>query len=97
MAVEVSATELKNRTGQVLEQAQRADVIINRRGRPYAAMVSSTEYQELQNLRRQREQQQRRVTREQWREIRDELVAISRQGDQQVNLADWSARDRVDH
>ncbi len=97
MTVEVSATELKNRTGQVLEQAQRDDVIINRQGRPYAAIVGWSEYQALQMLRRQREQQQRRVTREQWREIREELEAISRQGDQQVNLAEWSAHDRVEH
>jgi prevent-host-death family protein len=97
MAVEVTATELKNRTGQVLEQAQRDDVIINRQGRPYAAIVAWPEYQELQILRRQRELQQRRVMPEQWREIRGELEAISRQGDQQVNLAEWSARDRLEH
>lgn len=49
MPARVPATELKQRTGQVLDRAvlEREDVIIERYGREYAVVLSRERYQEL--------------------------------------------------
>lgn len=43
----VTATEAKNRLGQVLEQAQRAPVFIDKAGRRHSVVLSSERYEEL--------------------------------------------------
>ncbi len=49
MPVPVPITELKQRTGQVLDRAvlKREDVVIERYGREYAVVLSRERYQEL--------------------------------------------------
>ncbi len=96
MAREVTATELKNHTGQVLEQAQREDVIISRQGRPYAALVAWSDYEELQGLRHQRNTR-RRLTPERLKEILAELAELGQRGEQQVDLSEFVAKDRLEH
>ena len=43
----VTATEAKNRLGQVLEHAQRAPVFIEKAGRRHSVVLSSARYEEL--------------------------------------------------
>ncbi len=43
----VSATEAKNRLGQVLEQAQRRPVFIEKAGRPHSVVISNERYEQL--------------------------------------------------
>ena len=43
----VTATEAKNRLGQVLEHAQRAPVFIEKAGRRHSVVLSSERYEEL--------------------------------------------------
>jgi prevent-host-death family protein len=43
----MTATEAKNRLGQVLEQAQRAPVFIDKAGRRHSVVLSSERYEEL--------------------------------------------------
>jgi prevent-host-death family protein len=45
--MEITATEAKNRLGQVLEQAQRQPVIIEKAGRRHSVVMSHERYQEL--------------------------------------------------
>lgn len=49
MPITVPATELKQRTGQVLDRAvlRHEDIVIERYGREYAVVVSRERYQEL--------------------------------------------------
>ena len=96
MAREVTATELKNHTGQVLEQVQREDIIISRQGRPYAALVAWADYEELQGLRNQRDLR-RRLTPERLKEILSELAELGKRGEQNVNLSEFVATDRSEH
>ena len=42
-------------------------------------------------------QKRRQLTSEQWEEIKAELLAISQQGRQDVDLAEFIARDRETH
>lgn len=97
MAIEVTATELKNRAGQVLEQAQREDVIVKRQGRPYVAIIAWEDYKDLKRIKEQSDGARRRLTPERAKEIMDEFAAISLQGEQGVNLAEFIARDRLEH
>ena len=43
----VTATEAKNRFGQVLEQAQRQPVVIEKAGRPHSVVLSVEQYEAL--------------------------------------------------
>lgn len=43
----VTATEAKNRLGQVLEQAQRAPVFIEKAGRRHSVVLSAERYEQL--------------------------------------------------
>lgn len=43
----VTATEAKNRLGQVLEQAQSKPVFIEKAGRPHSVVISCQRYAEL--------------------------------------------------
>ena len=43
----VTATEAKNRLGQVLEHAQRAPVLIEKGGRPHSVVLSHERYEQL--------------------------------------------------
>ena len=43
----VTATEAKNRLGQVLEQAQRKPVFIQKAGRKHSVVISNERYEEL--------------------------------------------------
>lgn len=43
----VSATEAKNRFGQLLEQAQRAPVVIEKSGRRHSVLLSAEAYDRL--------------------------------------------------
>ena len=43
----MTATEAKNRLGQVLEHAQRAPVFIEKAGRRHSVVLSSARYEEL--------------------------------------------------
>ncbi|RZU02283.1 type II toxin-antitoxin system Phd/YefM family antitoxin [Rivibacter subsaxonicus] len=45
--MEVSATEAKNRLGQVLEHAQREPVFIEKAGRKHSVVISYERYQKL--------------------------------------------------
>lgn len=45
--MKVTATEAKNRLGQVLEHAQRAPVFIDKAGRRHSVVLSSERYEEL--------------------------------------------------
>lgn len=49
----VTATEAKNRFGQLLEQAQRKPVVIEKAGRRHSVLMSVQLYDELIALRRQ--------------------------------------------
>jgi prevent-host-death family protein len=44
-----SATELKNRTGVVLDAAQKAPVCIEKQGRPFAFLISADVFEALEN------------------------------------------------
>ncbi len=70
MATTVTATELKNRARQVIEQAQHEDVMMLRR---------------------------LRLTPERWQAIQAALKAVSTQGDQDADLAEFVAEDRSRH
>jgi len=43
----LSATDAKNRLGQVLETAQREPVFIDKSGRRHSVVISATRYEEL--------------------------------------------------
>ena len=43
----VTATDAKNRFGQVLEQAQRQPVVIEKAGRPHSVVLSVEQYEAL--------------------------------------------------
>ncbi|GLQ53397.1 type II toxin-antitoxin system Phd/YefM family antitoxin [Devosia nitrariae] len=45
----ITATDAKNRFGQVLEEAQREPVRIQKSGRDVAVLVSAAEYQRLRD------------------------------------------------
>lgn len=47
MPTSVTATEAKNRLGQVLERSQREPVFIEKAGRPYSVVISSERYAQL--------------------------------------------------
>lgn len=49
----VSATEAKNRFGQLLEQAQRAPVVIEKAGRRHSVLLSVEHYDQLVSAQRQ--------------------------------------------
>ena len=95
MATTVTATELKNRAGQVIDQAQHEDVIVSRQGRPYVAIVAWKEYRQMQEWRAQQAVRRHRLTQERWRAIRAELEALSHQGEASVNLSEFVAQDRL--
>jgi prevent-host-death family protein len=46
-AMKISATQAKNRLGQVLEEAQRAPVFIEKAGRHHSVVISSERYEQL--------------------------------------------------
>jgi len=46
----VTATELKNRLGQYLDAAESGPVVVNKNGRPAAAILSWAEYERLEAL-----------------------------------------------
>ena len=46
----VTATELKNRLSETMEQAQHEPVSILKNGRPYAVLVSQRDYERFQAL-----------------------------------------------
>ena len=48
----VSATEAKNRFGQLLEQAQRAPVVIEKAGRRHSVLLSVEQYELLLSAQR---------------------------------------------
>jgi len=45
--MEVSATEAKNRLGQMLEHCQREPVVIEKSGRRHSVLISASHYDEL--------------------------------------------------
>lgn len=45
--MEVSATEAKNRLGQMLEHCQREPVVIEKNGRRHSVLVSAAQYEAL--------------------------------------------------
>ena len=45
--MKISATDAKNRLGQVLEEAQRAPVFIEKAGRRHSVVISSERYEQL--------------------------------------------------
>jgi prevent-host-death family protein len=47
MAMNVTATEAKNRLGKVLEQAQTKPVFIEKAGRRHSVVISSERYEQL--------------------------------------------------
>jgi prevent-host-death family protein len=47
----IAALEAKNRFGELLDNAQREPVMIEKHGRPVAVMVSAQEYKDLEALR----------------------------------------------
>lgn len=49
----ISATEAKNRFGQVLEQAQHGPVVIEKSGRPHSVVVSAEQFDALRSAARQ--------------------------------------------
>jgi prevent-host-death family protein len=61
----VTSAEAQNRFGQLLDSAQREPVVITRRGRPVAYIISPQEMNELQEARRARGQDQAQ-RRRQW-------------------------------
>ncbi len=61
------------------------------------AIIIWADYQEPRFHREQRERRQRKVTLERWKEIQEELAAVSRQGNQNIDLAEFVARDREEH
>ena len=46
-AMKVTATQAKNRLGEVLQQAERQPVFIEKAGRPHSVVLSSERYDEL--------------------------------------------------
>ena len=48
----VTATDAKNRFGQLLEQAQRGPVVIEKAGRRHSVLLSAQQYDELVATRR---------------------------------------------
>ena len=94
MATTVTATELKNRAGQVIEQAQHEDVIVSRQGRPYVVVVAWKEYRQLQEWRAQQVLRRHRLTPERWQAIQAELKAVSTRGEQDTDLAEFVTEDR---
>ena len=48
--MDVTATEAKNRLGQVLEHAQRRPVFIQKAGRRHSVVISSERYEQLLKL-----------------------------------------------
>jgi prevent-host-death family protein len=50
--MDVTATEAKNRLGQVLEQAQREPVFIEKSGRRHSVVLSVEQYEKLLGARR---------------------------------------------
>jgi len=46
----VSATELKNHLSEAMDTAQREPVVVSKSGRPYAVLVSHSEYERLQAI-----------------------------------------------
>ncbi len=48
----VTATELKQRTGQVLDEAQRTPVKIEKHGRVYGAVISRQDLELLENAKK---------------------------------------------
>jgi prevent-host-death family protein len=47
MALEVTATEAKNRLGQMLDHAQREPVVIEKSGRRHCVLMSAAHYDSL--------------------------------------------------
>ena len=58
----IQASEIRNRIGEILARVRygREHVVVERRGRPVAAIIGIEEYDDLLQLRRQREAQVRR-------------------------------------
>jgi len=57
----VRASEVRNRIGEILARVRygREHILVERRGRPVAAIVDITEYNDLIQLRRQQEARER--------------------------------------
>jgi prevent-host-death family protein len=45
--MQVTATEAKNRLGQMLDHAQREPVFIDKQGRPHSVLISAAQYHAL--------------------------------------------------
>ena len=58
----IQASEIRNRIGEILARVRygREHVVVERRGRPVAAIIGIEEYDDLLQLRRQQEAQVRR-------------------------------------
>lgn len=56
--ITVTSVEAQNRFGQLIDSAQREPIVITRRGRPAAYIVSPQEMEELLEARRMRGQDQ---------------------------------------
>ena len=58
----IQASEIRNRIGEILARVRygREHVVVERRGQPVAAIIGIEEYDDLLQLRRQREAQVRR-------------------------------------
>lgn len=58
----IQASEVRNRIGEILARVRygREHVVVERRGRPVAAIIGIEEYDDLLQLRRQQEAQARR-------------------------------------
>lgn len=58
----VHASEIRNRIGEILARVRygREHVVVERRGRPVAVILDIAEYNDLIQLRRQQEAQERR-------------------------------------
>ncbi len=50
----ISANEAKNRFGELLDNARREPVTIEKHGRPVAVMLSTEDYEELQQIKREK-------------------------------------------
>jgi prevent-host-death family protein len=80
--MEVTATEAKNRLGQMLEHAQREPVVIEKSGRRHSVLISAEHYdallsagpQDLPRLRRPDPSRDFYTTYKEWVDMHNELV-----------------------
>lgn len=79
----VTATDAKNRLGQVLENAQREPVFIDKSGRRHSVVISAARYEELLQAEARRPKQPSMEARRQhfneqykdWIELQNQFVA----------------------